>query len=708
MRLLQVALPLPLEPLTYLPPLGAEEERALGRRVAVPWRGEVRLGVVVGEEEGRPALHLRHALAYLDQAPFLREEEIAFLRAAAHHLFAPLGQVLADFLPPTPEPVHRVRLFPGADPGLLPPGLSALKDWQEAKGFDPKLLDLLREAGVLEEEVAFKPQKRVLRLLKEPEEDLGEEAWRVLETLKVLGEAESQAALARAAGVGLRVVRRLLEKGYIGLLPPEPPRGGGKGALDPLIPPERPGRINGGRLQERMRLLKGLLEEGDHLVLFPEVGLLERFLSHFPEARPYHGGLPLWVREALFQRPGGTVFATYGGLLLPYTPKGMVVVEEGSESYKLPSGTRAFIPPLAELRSRLLGIPLTYLSLVPAVGVLEKSPLRLAPPKPRLLTLSLKEERGWPFTGRALALLKQVEEKGRQAVVLASRRGYSALLLCPDCGYKPTCPDCALPLRFHQAPPALLCHQCGHKEAPPPFCPRCGSPLLEPRGPGVDWLLRELKERLTLPVYRFAKDGKDDLTPLLQGEGGVVVGTTALLRGPVLPGLALVLLPYADGFLLDSDFRAAERYHRLLWALTELRPGHRPLLVLQTFHPDHPVHRALEEGEVEAFLWQEKALRGALDYPPKVRMVKLEVAHRKEEKALALALELREALGKVAGEGEVLGPAPAPVPKLKGHYLYHLLLKGSTERLHELLSHLDRRKFKLDPDPFRFVGLLED
>ncbi|AFV77022.1 primosomal protein N' [Thermus oshimai] len=707
MRLLEVALPLPLEALTYLPPLGREEEEALGRRVAVPWRGEVRVGVVVGEGEGRPALHLRHALAYLDERPLLREEEIAFLKAAAHHLFAPLGQVLADFLPPMPELVHRVRLFPRADPGLLPPGLSALRDWQEAKGFDPKLLDLLREAGVLEEEVSFRPQKRVLRLLKEPEEGLEEAPRRVLEALKALGEAESQAALARAAGVGVGVVKRLLEKGYIGLLPPEPPRGRGP-ALEPLFLPERPERVNGGRLRERMRVLKGLLEEGDHLVLFPEVGLLERFLEGFPEARPYHGGLPSWAREALFQRPGGTVFATYGGLLLPYTPQGIVVVEEGSESYKLPSGTRAFIPPLAELRARLLGIPLTYLSLVPAVEVLERKPLRLPVPKPRLLTLSLKEERGWPFTGRALALLKQVEERGRQAVVLASRRGFSALLLCPDCGYKPTCPDCALPLRFHQSPPTLLCHQCGHKEAPPPLCPRCGSPLLEPRGPGVDWLVRELKERLTLPVYRFAKDGKDDLTPLLRGEPGVVVGTTALLRGPVLPGLALVLLPYADGFLMDSDFRAAERYHRLLWALTELRPGHRPLLVLQTFHPDHPVHRALEEGEVEAFLWEEKALREALDYPPKVRMVKLEVAHRKEERALALALELLEALRKAAGEEEVLGPAPAPVPKLKGHYLYHLLLKGSTERLHELLAHLDRRKFKLDPDPFRFVGLLED
>ncbi len=676
----------------------------MGRRVAVPWRGEVRLGVVVGEEEALKGHALRHAIAYLDPGPYLRREELGFLEEAARYLFAPLGQVLADFLPPFPEVRHRVRLYPGADPKVLPKGLEALREWQEAKGFDPKLLDLLREAGVLEEAVAFKEGRRVLLPLKEAHPD--PEMDRVLQVLRALGHAESQAALARAAGVGVGRVRRLLEEGYIGQGPlPEPPPSGP--SLEPLPLPERPERLNGGRFSERLRLLKGLVAEGEHLVLFPEVSLLERFLAFFPEARAYHGGLSPWEREALFRNPRGLVFATYGGLLLPFTPRSLVVVEEGSESYKLPSGSRAFIPPLAELRARLLGVPLTYLSLVPAVEVLEKPGLTFPVPRPRVLLLDLRREKGHPFTGRALALLKQVEERGRQAVVLAPRKGYSALLLCADCGYKPTCPHCALPLRYHR-PSRLLCHQCGHEETPPLLCPRCGSPLLEPKGPGLEWLWEELKAHLSLPVFRYAKEAKDDLSPLLGGEPGVVVGTTALLRGPTLPELALVLLPYADGFLYESDFRAAERYHRLLWALAELRPGRRPLLALQTYTPDHPAHQGLLEGSVEAFPWVEKALREALDYPPKVRMVKLEVRHRQEEKALEAAFALRAALEGVAREGEVLGPAPAPVPRVKGFYLYHLLLKGSSERLEALLSRLDRRKFRLDPDPHRFVGLLED
>lgn len=708
MRLLQVALPLPLPPMTYLPPLGQEGvdgEEALGKRVAVPWRGEVRVGVVVGEG-GRPSHALRHAIAYLDSRPYLRPEEILFLEEAARYLFAPLGQMLADFLPPFPELRHRVRLYPGADPALLPKGLEGLVTWQEAKGFDPKLLDYLREAGVLQEEVAFKEGRRVLIPLEKRHPDPLLNA--VLQVLWTLGQAESLAALARAAGVGVGRVKRLLAEGDIGYGTPREPSPAGE-PLKPLFLPERPERLNGGRLGERMRFLAGLVAKGSHLVLFPEVSLLERFLRHFPQARPYHGGLSREVREALFRQPGGLIFATYGGLLLPFTPDSLVVVEEGSESYKLPSGTRAFVPPLAELRARLLGVPLTYLSLVPAVEVLEKPGLAFPVPKPRVLLLDLRKEKGYPLVGRAWALLRQVEEKGRQALVLSPRLGYSALLLCADCGYKPTCPNCALPLRYHKGGRGeLVCHQCGHREPPPVLCPECGSPLLEPKGPGLEWLQEELRGRLSLPVYRYSKEGKDDLGPLLKGEPGVVVGTTAFLRGPVLPELALVLLPYADGFLYDSDFRAAERYHRLLWALTELRPGRRPLLVLQTYTPDHPAHQALLEGSVEVFPWREKALREALDYPPKVRMVKLEVAHRKEERALEEAYGLLSALKGVAREGEVLGPAPAPVPRVKGMYIFHLLLKGSTERLWELLSRLDRRRFKLDPDPHRFVGLLED
>lgn len=188
----------------------------------------------------------------------------------------------------------------------------------------------------------------------------------------------------------------------------------------------------------------------------------------------------------------------------------------------------------------------------------------------------------------------------------------------------------------------------------------------------------------------------------------MVVGTTALLRGPTLPELALVLLPYADGFLYESDFRAAERYHRLLWALTELRPGRRPLLVLQTYTPRPPRPPGPSGGERGGLPLGGKGPAGGFRLPPQGAHGEAGGAPPAGGEGPGGGLRLKAALEGVAEEGEVLGPAPAPVSRVKGFYLYHLLLKGTTQRLEALLSHLDRRKFRLDPDPHRFVGLLED
>ncbi|WP_036271059.1 hypothetical protein [Meiothermus rufus] len=723
--LLKVALPLPLEPMTYLPPHASPRPaaQALGYRVVVPWRGELRVGLVVGLEEGsHKSFALREAVAYLEPGPWLRPEDIGFLAQAARDSFCPLGTLLADLLPFLEPPLkHRVRLVPQADPRVLPKGLEALaQGWQEARGFDPKLLDFLREAGVLQEEVAEqRSAPQALRVLQEPPEELGEKAKVAWSALRDLGQAESMAALARAAGVGVGVVKGLLQKGYIGWV---------EGATQPEVPPARsleplplpflPLRLEGGRLGERIRALATLLQEGPALVLFPEVALLKRFQPFFPQALVFHGEMKPEERRRVWERVGAggpaSALCTYQGLLLPLRLRRIVVVEEAAEAYKLPGGSRAFVPRLARLRAECLGVSLHYWSAVNSLEARAEPALALPPPAPRLHLLDLRQERGWPLSGAALALLQQVQAKNRQAIVLSPRRGYSAVLRCKDCDWKAMCPNCALPLRFHKSGRVgfLQCHQCGYEQKAPALCPSCGSDVFDPRGPGVEWLWEALAQHLpTLPRYRYTAEAKDDLAPLLAGAPGVLVGTTAILRGPVLPELALVLLPFADGFILEADFRAAERYHRLLWQLADLHPRRRPLLALQTFEPGHPAHQALQKADPKGFLSLERAQRQALGYPPASRMVKLEVAHPKEPVARDAILQLAELLRPRAQPGELLGPAPAPVARLRGQYVFHLLLKGAEERIQALIAHLPpvrSARLRIDPDPQRFVGLLED
>ncbi|WP_337868645.1 primosomal protein N' [Meiothermus sp.] len=725
MQVLKVALPLPVEPMSYLPPHAQKQGDALGYRVVVPWRGELRVGLVVGSEEGpHKSFALREAVAYLDARPWLRPAEVEFLATAARDSFCAVGTLLDDLIPFLEPPLlHRVRLLPEADPAVLPKGLEALaEDWQDAKGFDPKLLDFLREAGILQEEV--KEQRSVreaLVVLREPSEKLSEKARAAWYALGDLRQVESMAALARAAGVGVGVVKGLVDKGYIGFVEIDAvPETAVTRKLEPLELPTLPARLEGGRLLDRIRALATLAQKESVLVLFPEVSLLKRFQPFFPQALVFHGEMKAEERRKVWEGVGEraqdsiSVLCTYQGLLLPVEVKRLVVVEEASEAYKLPAGSRAFVPRLARLRARQLGLPLSYWSGVNSAEVWAETALDLPTPTPRLHLLDMRQERGWPLSGAALALLQQTLEKNRQAIVLSARRGYSAVLRCKRCDWKAMCPNCALPLRYHKSGRfgLMQCHQCGHEQKAPDLCPNCQSDVFDPRGPGVEWLLEALAQHLpTLPRYRYTADAKDDLRPLLSGEPGVLVGTTAILRGPVLPELALVLLPYADGFILESDFRAAERYHRLLWQLADLHPRRRPLLVLQTFEPGHAAHRALQAADPQGFMEFELALRHTLGYPPATRMVKLEVSHPKEPVARDAIYQLAEALKPKAQSGELLGPAPAPVARLRGQYVFHLLLKSSEPRLQALMENLPPvrgARLRLDPDPQSFVGLLED
>ncbi len=735
MRVLKVALPLPVESMSYTPPHAQKQgDDALGYRVVVPWRGELRVGLVVGSEEGpHKSFALREAIAYLDTRPWLRPAEIEYLMVAARDSFCTVGTLLDDLIPFLEPPLlHRVRLLPEADPAVLPKGLEALaEDWQEARGFDPKLLDFLREAGVLQEEVNEQRSVReALVVLREPSEKLSEKAKAAWYALRDLRQLESMAALARAAGVGTGVVKGLVDKGYIGFVEIDPvSETGVTRKLEPLELPTIPARLEGGRLLERIRALATLAQRESVLVLFPEVSLLKKFQPFFPEALVFHGEMKaeerrkVWMQESMGAEgsevgeamPGrASVLCTYQGLLLPVDVQRIVVVEEASEAYKLPAGSRAFVPRLAQLRARQLGLPLSYWSGVSSAEVWAEPAQDLPAPTPRLHLLDMRQERGWPLSGAALALLQQTLEKNRQAIVLSARRGYSAVLRCKQCDWKAMCPNCALPLRLHKSGRLglLQCHQCGHEQKAPDLCPNCQSDVFDPKGPGVEWLLEALAQHIpALPRYRYTADAKDDLQRLLSGEPGVLVGTTAILRGPVLPELALVLLPYADGFILESDFRAAERYHRLLWQLTDLHPRRRPLLVLQTFEPGHAAHRALQTADLEGFMEFELALRRTLGYPPATRMVKLEVSHPKEPVARDAIYQLAAALKPKAQPGELLGPAPAPVARLRGQYVFHLLLKSSEPRLQALMENLPSvrgARLRIDPDPQSFMGLLED
>ncbi|MEF2280093.1 primosomal protein N' [Deinococcus sp. YIM 134068] len=512
---------------------------------------------------------------------------------------------------------------------------------------------------------------------------------------------------------------------------------------DPDRLPEVPAwRLHGGRPASRFRTLapriSRLLGQGRSvLVLAPDHATLRRAWDGLSGLAATAGTRAVQVSGALNEgqrehawtlirsERARLVIGSYLALTAPLPDPALVVVlEEASDAYKLPSGSHAFVPDVAARVAQAHDAALALVGSAPAAESVPLPGAVLPPPRARVHVVDYANppeqpelgplsgvhltpgDLGYPVSHDLARLLRQVQERGRQAALLAPRRGYSALLRCPTCEHIPQCRNCDVALRFHHDTRQLTCHQCGYRVAVPDRCDVCGEQMWKARGPGTEWIAQTVEKLAPgLPVYRYDRDHQDDLSPLYAGESGVVVGTQLLLSQDAPPNLALLGVTLADTWLNLSDFRASERYHRLLRQLAEWHPERAPMIVVQTFQADHPALRVLVEGrDALAYPAAEERVRAALGYPPHARLAQVEVASRDPQRAKIAAQEVFDALhGAGAGAHEVLGPAPSPVARLRGVYPYHLLLRARDDaRLSQLLSTLDRSwkaRVRVDVNP---------
>jgi primosomal protein N' (replication factor Y) len=170
-----------------------------------------------------------------------------------------------------------------------------------------------------------------------------------------------------------------------------------------------------------------------------------------------------------------------------------------------------------------------------------------------------------------------------------------------------------------------------------------------------------------------------------RGEIDILVGTQMITKGHDISGVTLVGALLADMSLNVPDFRASERTFQLLNQVAGRSgrgedPGR---VIVQTYSPEHYTMRHLLEHDYRAFFAEEIEFRRALNYPPFGRLISLRLdgpkADEVEAKAKSLAQVLRAQLTGVEKwhkQIEVMGPAPAPIVKLRNRYRWQLLLKG--------------------------------
>lgn len=457
---------------------------------------------------------------------------------------------------------------------------------------------------------------------------------------------------------------------------------------------------------------------GQALILVPEIGLTPKVAGELAarfgtRVAVMHSSLPAGERFALWEKARcGEVAVVAGPRSALWAPlahlKLIVVDEEQDPSYKQEEEPRYNARDMALVLGQKLRIPVLLASATPALETVwlaqqgkitllelpervsgdrlppvEVVDLAKAPPEPG------EHGRRW-LTPRLLELLQKTLDRGEQAILLVNRRGWAPVLVCRDCGHTMPCRDCAIPLTLHRRPPKLVCHYCGYAVAPPTACPRCGGGLLEDVGAGTEKIAAKLLERfpqatvgiLDRDTARTPAQLLATLERFARGEIQLLVGTQMVSKGHHFPSVTLTAVVNADNLLGFPDFRGAERTFQLLTQVAGragrgTRPG---LVVFQTYHPDHYAIAAAAEHDVKRFVKGELAYRQAFRYPPFYRLALVRFESTKEVAAIQAAEQAARRVPRTAGL-RLLGPTPAPIPRLRGRFRVHFLLLANRRPL---------------------------
>ncbi len=303
------------------------------------------------------------------------------------------------------------------------------------------------------------------------------------------------------------------------------------------------------------------------------------------------------------------------------------------------------------------------------------------------------------FSPQLLEAVEETHSKGEQSIILLNRRGFSQFILCRSCGETIRCHNCDITLTFHRREGKLVCHYCNHREKTPRQCPACESNFLYFMGEGTEQIEDILTRKFTqLKIARIDRDttGKrktfeETLMSFSRGEIDMLVGTQMLAKGHDFPNVTLVGVISVDNGLSMPDFRSAERTFQLLTQVAG-RAGRGELsgrVLIQTFYPDHYALKHSKTQNYDDFYAEEIRFRQNLNYPPFVALASILIKHPNYDYAFEHAQILRECLQKTNAEKNciILGPAPAPLARLKNEHRLQILVKARNRtKLRETLD----------------------
>jgi primosomal protein N' (replication factor Y) len=477
------------------------------------------------------------------------------------------------------------------------------------------------------------------------------------------------------------------------------------------------GVTGSGKTEVYLSAIEAALADGRGAILMvPEIALTPQmagqFFSRFGDrVAILHSAFTDLERSEQWRRirsgAASVVVGTRSGVFAPVRNLGLIVVdEEHDNSYKQDETPRYNGRDVAIVRAQGSNACVVLGSATPSLEsrynaekgkyTLLELPGRIeARPMPTVDLIDMRQEfletrKQATFSRKLMEAIDARLENREQVIVLLNRRGFSSFIACRACGERVNCINCSLTLTYHKRDRRLLCHYCGYAEKIPSLCPKCQSEHIHFAGLGSERVEEELHQ--AFPRARIARLDRDTVTgkrqyeTILQdfreGSYDILVGTQMIAKGHDIPNVTLVGVVSADIGLGMPDFRAAERTFQLLTQVAgRAGRGSVPGIVLiQTINPDHYAVRLAAAQDYQGFYEKELNFRRMMHYPPFSAMANILVRSEKKEVAMRMSSDLGHKLMPPPEKLRVMGPAEAPVPRLKAEYRYQFLIKAASRK----------------------------
>ncbi len=710
---------------------------AIGKRIEAPFgRGDrLTTGFCVGVTTTPPNRAVKQIVRVVDDEPLLTENLLRLTRWMADYYLCGWGQVLNAVIPAGAkdragtrrttfvEPVPEAER-PTPEPELTP---KQREVWQRLlqinEGIEVRQLARLVRCGsgpieaLLHKGLARRVIRRVDRFAESPDENA------VPEPPHQLNEDQARA--------WSRIEPALEQGGFRAFL--------------------LHGVTGSGKTEIYLKSIEKVIAQGkEALVLVPEISLtpqtIARFRGRCKDVAVLHSHLGDAERGGHWRRVAGghtqVVVGARSAVFAPTRKLGLIVIDEEHENtFKQESTPRYHARDVAVMRARLEGIPIILGSATPSLEswhnahrgqyTLLSLPTRvLERPMPPVDLIDMRHASPHPGRNRAISdalesAMRHALKDGGQVMLLLNRRGFSTHVHCPACGHVEQCRFCDLALTYHRERDAMLCHYCGYEAEPPSRCPACGQSIMRYQGFGTEKLQIEIQERFPGQVVRrmdsdtMRRPGSHarTLNAFRKGLIHILLGTQMIAKGLDFPNVTLVGVINADVGLHVPDFRASERTFQLLSQVAG-RTGRGPRggrVLVQTFTPEHPAVLLAGTHDYMNFVAAEMEQRRQHNYPPFQRLIRVIVRGKNMEEAGEFAERLagafNQALGRRASDAasiRLLGPAEAPVFRLKDYFRYHFQLQSSSPgELHRLIREVwptlrppSGVELALDVDPY--------